>query len=198
MKNKRLIIAISGATGAAYGVRLLEQLAGIEEVETHLVVSRPGMLNIASELNIKRDAVHALADQVHDERNIGASIASGSFETAGMIIAPCSVKTLACIATGVADNLIARAADVILKERRRLLLLVRETPLNLVHLRNMVTVTEMGGIIFPPVPALYMQPATLDDMVNQTVGRMMELFELDASHLLEPWQGMIRDRSRDG
>lgn len=196
--NRRLIIAISGATGAAYGVRLLEQLANLDQVETHLVVSRPGLLNIASELNMKRDAVHALADHVHDERNIGASIASGSFATAGMIIAPCSVKTLGCIATGVADNLIARAADVVLKERRRLLLLVRETPLNLVHLRNMVTVTEMGGIIFPPVPALYMQPATLDDMVNHTVGRMMELFELDASHLLEPWQGMIRDRSHDG
>ncbi|MDH3587916.1 MAG: UbiX family flavin prenyltransferase [Gammaproteobacteria bacterium] len=194
--KKRLIIAISGATGAAYGVRLLQELAKRPDVETHLVVSRPGMLNIASELDISRETLHGLADAVHDVRNIGATIASGSFQTDGMIIAPCSVKTLACVATGVADNLIARAADVVLKERRRLLLLVRETPLNLVHLRNMVTVTEMGGIIFPPVPALYMQPATIDDMINQTVGRMMELFDLDASHLVEPWQGMIRDHSK--
>ena len=194
--NKRLIIAISGATGAAYGVRLLEELRKQPAVETHLVVSRPGMLNIASELDISRETLHGLADNVHDVRNIGAAVASGSFHTDGMIIAPCSVKTLACVATGVADNLIARAADVVLKERRRLLMLVRETPLNLVHLRNMVTVTEMGGIIFPPVPALYMKPATIDDMIDQTVGRMMELFDLDAKHLLEPWQGMIRDRSR--
>ena len=194
--KKRLIIAISGATGAAYGVRLLQELHKLPDVETHLVVSRPGMLNVASELEMDRATLHGLADAVHDVRNIGASIASGSFQTDGMIIAPCSVKTLACIATGVADNLIARSADVVLKERRRLLMLVRETPLNLVHLRNMVTVTEMGGIIFPPVPALYMKPATLDDMVAHTVGRMMELFDLDATHLTKPWQGMIRDQSK--
>ncbi len=193
--GKRLIIAISGATGAAYGIRLLEELKRQPGVETHLVVSRPGMLNIASELNLSREAVHELADEVHDVRNIGASIASGSFQTDGMIIAPCSVKTLACVATGVADNLIARAADVVLKERRRLLMLVRETPLNLVHLRNMVTVTEMGGIIFPPVPALYMEPATIADIVDQTVGRMLELFDLDPGELVQPWQGLIRDRS---
>ncbi|MDH3645793.1 MAG: UbiX family flavin prenyltransferase [Gammaproteobacteria bacterium] len=194
--NKRLIIAISGATGAAYGVRLLEELSQQPEVETHLVVSGPGMLNVASELDMDRATLRGLADEVHDVRNIGASIASGSFHSDGMIIAPCSVKTLACVATGVADNLIARAADVVLKERRRLVMLVRETPLNLVHLRNMVTVTEMGGIIFPPVPTLYMKPATLADMIDHTVGRLMELFDLDAAHLLEPWQGMIRDQSR--
>jgi polyprenyl P-hydroxybenzoate/phenylacrylic acid decarboxylase-like protein len=194
--NKRLIIAISGATGAAYGVRLLQELHAQPDVETHLVVSRPGMLNVVSELGMDRASLHGLADEVHDVRNIGASIASGSFQTDGMIIAPCSVKTLACVATGVADNLVARAADVVLKERRRLLMLVRETPLNLVHLRNMVTVTEMGGIIFPPVPALYMKPATLDDMIDQTVGRIMEVFDLDATHLTRPWQGMIRDHSK--
>ncbi|MBT8130911.1 MAG: UbiX family flavin prenyltransferase [Gammaproteobacteria bacterium] len=193
--KKRLVIAISGATGAAYGIRLLEELQKQKDVESHLVVSRPGMLNVASELDISREQLHGLADVVHDVRNIGASIASGSFHSDGMIIAPCSVKTLACVATGVADNLIARAADVVLKERRKLLLLVRETPLNLVHLRNMVTVTEMGGIIFPPVPTLYMKPATLEDMIDHTVGRIMELFDLDASHLLKPWQGMIRDQS---
>lgn len=192
--NKKLIIAISGATGAAYGVRLLEELRQRSGVETHLVVSRAGMMNVASELGLKREALRQLADVVHDPRDIGASIASGSFQTDGMIIAPCSVKTLACIATGMADNLIARAADVVLKERRRLLLLVRETPFNLIHLRNMTTVTEAGAIVFPPVPALYMQPATLEDMVGHTVGRVLEIFGLDAGELVDPWQGMIRER----
>lgn len=189
---KKLIIAISGATGAAYGVRLLQELQSLPQVQTHLVVSRAGMMNVAAELDMNRDTLRGLADVVHDDRNIGASIASGSFRTDGMIIAPCSVKTLGCIASGVADNLIARAADVVLKERRRLIMVVRETPLNLVHLRNMVTVTEMGAVVFPPVPALYSKPATLDDMVAHTVGRIMELVDLQAAHLVEPWQGLIR------
>ncbi len=191
-RPRKLIIAISGATGAAYGVRLLQELQLLPQAETHLVVSRAGMMNVASELGMDRDTLRGLADVVHDDRNIGASIASGSFHTDGMIVAPCSVKTLGCIASGVTDNLIARAADVVLKERRRLIMLVRETPLNLVHLRNMVTVTEMGAVIFPPVPALYMKPATLDDMVAHTVGRLMELVDIPAAHLIEPWQGLIR------
>lgn len=192
--TKRLIIAISGATGAAYGVRLLEELRSRGGIETHLVVSRAGMMNVSDELGMRREDLRQLADVVHDPRNIGASIASGSFATAGMIIAPCSVKTLASVATGLADNLIARAADVVLKERRKLLLLVRETPLNLIHLRNMTTVTEAGAVVFPPVPALYMKPATLDDMVGHTVGRIMESFGIDAGKLVEPWQGMIRSQ----
>lgn len=188
--KKRLIIAISGATGAAYGVRLLEELRQ-RDVETHLVVSRAGMINVSDELGLRREDLRKLADVVHDPRNIGASIASGSFATDGMIVAPCSVKTLAAIATGLADNLVARAADVVLKERRRLLLLVRETPLNLIHLRNMTTVTEAGAVVFPPVPALYMKPATLDDMVSHTVGRLMELAGIGAAHLVEPWRGLV-------
>lgn len=191
--KKRIIIAISGATGAAYGVRLLEELRR-QPVETHLVVSRAGMINVADELGLRREDLRRLADVVHDPRNIGASIASGSFATDGMIVAPCSVKTLAAIATGLADNLVARAADVVLKERRRLLLLVRETPLNLIHLRNMTTVTEAGAIVFPPVPALYMQPATLEDMVGHTVGRVLEMFGMDAGNLVTPWQGLVREQ----
>lgn len=192
--KKRLIIAISGATGAAYGVRLLEELRQ-RDVETHLVVSRAGMINVSDELGLRREDLRKLADVVHDPRNIGASIASGSFATDGMIVAPCSVKTLAAIATGLADNLVARAADVVLKERRRLLLLVRETPLNLIHLRNMTTVTEAGAVVFPPVPALYMKPATLDDMVGHTVGRMLESFGIDAGELVRPWQGLMREQN---
>lgn len=191
----RLIIAISGATGSIYGVRLLRELQPLD-IETHLVVSRAGMLTVASELQMERAQLRDLADVVYDEKNIGAAIASGSFRTAGMVIAPCSVKTLGSIASGVTDNLIARAADVVLKERRRLVMVVRETPLNLVHLRNMVTVTEMGAVIFPPVPAFYMQPASIDDMVSQAVGRIMELFDIEAGHLLQPWQGLVR-RHRD-
>ena len=192
--KKRLIIAISGATGAAYGVRLLEELRQ-RQVETHLVVSRAGMINVMDELGLRREDLRKLADVVHDPRNIGASIASGSFATDGMIVAPCSVKTLAAIATGLADNLVARAADVVLKERRRLLLLVRETPLNLIHLRNMTTATEAGAVVFPPVPALYMKPATLDDMVGHTVGRMLESFGIDAGELVAPWQGLMREHN---
>ncbi|MBT8144007.1 MAG: UbiX family flavin prenyltransferase [Gammaproteobacteria bacterium] len=191
MRN-RLIVAISGATGATYGVRLLNELKQIDGIESHVVVSRAGMMTLASELGIDRGQLRDLADVVYDERNIGAAIASGSFRTAGMVIAPCSVKTLGCIASGVTDNLIARAADVVLKERRRLVMLVREAPLNLVHLRNMVTVTEMGAVVFPPVPAFYMEPATVDDLVGHTVGRVLEMFDIEAPHLLQPWQGMIR------
>ncbi len=188
--RKRLIVAITGASGAIYGVRLLEQLRDLPEWETHLIVSAAGVLTAAEELNLKRADIEALADVVHNAKDIGAAVSSGSFRTAGMVIAPCSMKTLAEIAHGMADNLVSRAADVVLKERRRLVLLARETPLNLAHLRNMTAVTEMGGIVFPPVPAFYTRPSSIDDMVNHTVGRVLDLFEIDHTHLVRRWQGL--------
>jgi polyprenyl P-hydroxybenzoate/phenylacrylic acid decarboxylase-like protein len=147
------------------------------------------------ELDMRRSDIEALADVVHNVKDIGASIASGSFRSAGMVIAPCSMKTLASIAHGLADNLVARAADVILKERRRLVLVARETPLNLAHLRNMTSVTEMGGIVFPPVPAFYTRPGTLDDIVGHTVGRLLDLFDLPHSGLVKRWEGMNKQPS---
>jgi 4-hydroxy-3-polyprenylbenzoate decarboxylase len=186
---KRLIVAITGASGAMYGVRLLQVLRGMPDIEIHLLLSDAGVLNLHQELDLSRKEVEALAHVVHNVRNIGASIASGSFRSEGMIIAPCSMKTLASVAHGIADNLIARAADVMLKERRRLVLMVRETPLNLAHLRNMTAVTEMGGIIFPPVPAFYQRPQSIADMVDHTVGRVLDLFAV--THVLTPgWSGM--------
>ena len=173
MKQK-LIIAITGATGAIYGVRLLEVLKTLPNIETHLIVSDAGWLTIAHELDVSKDAIRALADVNHACNNIGASIASGSFLCDGMIVAPCSMKTLASIAHGFADNLISRAADVVLKERRRLTLMVRETPLSTIHLNNMLAVTQAGGVIFPPVPAFYHKPFTIDDIVNQTINRVLD------------------------
>jgi 4-hydroxy-3-polyprenylbenzoate decarboxylase len=193
---RRLVVAMTGATGACYGVSLLRQLASIPGIETHLIVSRAGWLNIATELEIPRAELHALASVVHAERDIGASIASGSFRTDGMIIAPCSTRTLAAIAAGLSDNLVGRAADVTLKERRRLVLMVRETPLHLVHLRNMTTVTEMGGIIFPPVPSFYAQLESLEEMVDQTVGRVLDLFGIDVPSLRR-WHGLARSVTDD-
>jgi 4-hydroxy-3-polyprenylbenzoate decarboxylase len=192
----RLIVAITGASGAAFGIRLLEHLRERTEVETHLMVSAAGWLTIDAELDVDRRAVHALASQVHSVREVGACIASGSFATDGMVVAPCSMRTLAAIAHGLSDNLITRAADVILKERRRLVLMTRETPLNLAHLRNMTAVTEMGGIIFPPVPALYQRPGSVSEMVDQTVGRVLDLFGIGQS-LNPPWQGMGRPEIAD-
>ena len=189
MSKRRIIVAITGAAGSIYGVRLLEELRGHDDIETHLVVSRAGFLNIATELDMRRTQLEGLADVVHGNRDIGATIASGSFRTDGMLVAPCTMKTLAAISIGLADNLVSRAADVILKERRRLVLMVRETPLTLAHLRNMTAVTEMGGIIFPPVPSFYAKLENLDDMVNQTVGRMLDLFDID-SDLVRRWQGV--------
>lgn len=186
---RRLIVAITGATGAIYGVRTLDMLRRMGGVETHLLISSAGWLNIQHELQLTKDDVHARADVVHSVRDVGASIASGSFATEGMIVAPCSMKTLASVAHGLSDNLIARAADVTLKERRRLVLLVRETPLNLAHLRNMTAVTEMGGVIFPPLPAFYNRPATLDEMVDHTVGRVLDLFALGPA-LSPSWTGL--------
>ena len=192
--SRKIILAITGAAGSVYGVRLLEELKNNEDIETHLVVSPAGFLNVATELEMRRSELESMADVVHSDRDIGAKIASGSYRTDGMIVAPCSMKTLAAIATGLADNLVARAADVVLKERRRLVLMVRETPLNLVHLRNMTTVTEMGGIIFPPAPSFYAKLESIDAMVNQTVGRVLDLFDID-SDLVRRWQGVTGNGS---
>jgi flavin prenyltransferase len=186
---RRLIVAITGASGSIYGVRLLETLRRLGGVETHLLISSAGWLNIQHELDLDKTALHALADVVHNVRDVGASIASGSFATDGMIVAPCSMKTLASIALGLSDNLITRAADVVLKERRRLVLMVRETPFNLAHLRNMTSVTEMGGIIFPPLPAFYHRPASIDEMVDQTVDRVIDMFAL-GSPIATAWPGL--------
>ena len=162
-KKKKIIVAISGASGSTYGIELLRQLAAYPEVESHLVVSSSGFMTIAAELGMKKTAVEALADVVHPDANIGASIASGSFPSSAMVIAPCSMKTVGCIANGIGNSLITRSADVMLKERRRVVLLARETPLNLAHLRNMTAVTEMGGIIYPPLPAFYTHSAGYRD-----------------------------------
>lgn len=186
--TKRIIVAITGATGVVYGVRLLQTLRGAG-VETHCLISDAGVLNLHQELDLKRKDAEAFADVVHNVRDVGASIASGSFQSDGMIIAPCSMKTLAAVAHGLSDNLITRAADVVLKERRRLVLMVRETPFNLAHLRNMTAVTEMGGIIFPPLPGFYHRPASIDEMVDHTVGRVLDLFSVE--HQLTPrWSGL--------
>ncbi len=185
----RLIVAITGASGAAYGVRLLTLLRDLGSVETHLLLSAAGVLNVHQELGLKRGDVERLAHVVHNVADIGAAPASGSFQCAGMVVAPCSMKTLAGCALGLADNLITRAADVCLKERRRLVLLVREAPLNLAHIRHMESVTLMGGVIFPPVPAFYQRPTSLDDMVDHTLARVLDLFGIE--HDLAPrWQGM--------
>ena len=188
-QKPRLVVGISGASGAVIGVRLLAALRRIGTHETHLIVSASGAVTAAQELGITRHDLDAMADVVHNVRDIGASIASGSFVTSGMVVAPCSMKTLAAVANGFADNLLTRAADVMLKERRRLVLLARETPLNLAHLRNMTAVTEMGGIVFPPLPSFYNRPATIDEMVDHTVARVMDLLGV-ANELAPRWAGM--------
>ena len=187
--RRRLVLAITGATGAVYGVRLLQQLAATPDIETHLIVSDAAALTLHHEVGMQRREVEALADVVHKNRDIGAACASGSFQSDGMIIAPCSMKTLAAVALSLSDNLISRAADVVLKERRRLVLMVRETPFNLAHLRNMTSVTEMGGIIFPPLPSFYHRPTSIDELVDHTVARVLDLFGV--AHALAPrWAGM--------
>jgi 4-hydroxy-3-polyprenylbenzoate decarboxylase len=191
-RPRRIVVAITGATGAVYGVRLLAHLRAVPGVETHLVISDAAVLTLHQEVGLQRREVEALAHVVHKNREIGASIASGSFQTDGMVIAPCSMKTLAAVAHGLADNLVARAADVVLKERRRLILMVRETPLNLAHLRNMTAVTEMGGIVFPPLPSFYNRPATIEEMVDHTVARVLDLLGIDNS-VAPRWQGMKAD-----
>lgn len=182
MSKRRIIIGISGASGFQYGMKALELLQS-QDVETHLVVSKGAELTRSLETDISREEVFSLADVVHPIGDLGAAISSGSFTTLGMLIAPCSMRSLATIAHNLSDNLLTRAADVTLKERRRLVLMVRETPLNLGHIRNMAQVTEMGGIVFPPVPALYQRPATVDEIITHSVGRALDLFGIDVPRL---------------
>ena len=188
-RPRRIIVAITGATGAVYGVQLLRRLHAAPGVETHLVISDAASLTLHQELGLQRRDAEALAHVVHRNRDIGASIASGSYQADGMVIAPCSMKTLAAVAHGLSDNLVTRAADVMLKERRRLVLMVRETPFNLAHLRNMTAVTEMGGIVFPPLPSFYHRPATIEEMVEHTIDRAVDLLGLDNAHAPR-WGGM--------
>ena len=188
-RKRRLVVAITGASGAAYGVGLLRELRAARGWESHLVLTEAGALNCWHELRMRRKDVERLAHVAYRPRDIAAPIASGSFLVDGMVIAPCSMKTLSAAAHAHADDLVSRAADVALKERRRLVLLVRETPLNLAHLRNMVAVTEMGAIVFPPVPALYIRPKSVDDLVAHSVGRVLDLFGI-ASKKLQRWQGL--------
>jgi flavin prenyltransferase len=184
----RLVVGITGASGAVYGVRLLQR-ARLLGIETHAVITPAGVLNAHHELGLDRGALDKLADRSHAPADIGACVASGSFDTAAMVVAPCSMKTLAAIAHGFGDNLLSRAADVTLKERRPLVLMVRETPFNLAHLRNMTAVTEMGGIIFPPLPAFYNKPASIDEMVDDTVERVLALAGI-ALAAPKAWQGL--------
>ena len=188
-RRRRIIVAITGATGATYGVQLLKKLGASAGVETHLVISDAASLTLHQELGLQRRDVEALAHVVHRNRDIGATIASGSFTSDGMVIAPCSMKTLAAVAHGLSDNLVTRAADVVLKERRRLVLMVRETPFNLAHLRNMTAVTEMGGIVFPPLPSFYHRPASLEEMVEHTVERVLDLLGIENAQAAR-WGGM--------
>lgn len=176
---ERLIVGISGASGAVYGIRTLEILRDMG-IETHLVMSRSAEITLAHETRYKVADVHALASVVHAPHDIAAAISSGSFRTAGMIVAPCSIRSMSEIAHGTTTSLLTRAADVVLKDRRKLVLMVRETPLHLGHLRTMTLLAEMGAIVAPPVPAFYGQPETLDDLVNHSVGRVLDLFDLDA------------------
>ena len=187
--SKRVVVGISGASGTLYGARLLQALREIGGIESHLVVSDAGWRNLRHELDLERPQVEALADVVHELTNVGASIASGSFVTLGMVVAPCSMRTLAAIALGLGDNLLTRAADVVLKERRRLVLLTRESPLHLGHLRNMVAATEMGAIVSPPVPAFYKRPQTVDDIVEHSVSRALDALGIE--HAIDTrWPGL--------
>ena len=184
-----LVIGITGASGAIYGIRLLEVLSTNKEVETHLIISEAGAEIIKHETNWELEKVRALADACYDINDIGARLSSGSFKRDGMVIAPCSMKTLSALANSYTDNLIARAADITLKERKRLVLLTRETPLHLGHLRNMVKVTEMGAIVFPPVPAFYHKPQTIQNLIDYTVGRVLDIFDIE-HNLFTRWPGL--------
>lgn len=194
MPKPRLIVGISGASGSIYGVRVLESLRTLG-IETHLVMTRSAQVTLAYEMDLKVRDVEALADVVYRIDDIGAAISSGSFKTLGMLVAPCSIRTLSEISTGVTSNLLTRAGDVALKERRRLVLMVRETPHHLGHLRSMTTVTEIGAIVMPPVPAFYTRPKTIDDIVNHSVGRALDLFGID-SGLVRRWGEDVGPRVR--
>ena len=187
--KKRLIVGITGATGAVYGVQILRSLREVEGWESHVILSDAGALNLWHELKMKRKELEKLADVAYHPKDIAATISSGSFLTEGMVIAPCSMKTLAAVAHAHADDLVSRAADVVLKERRRLVLVPRETPLNLAHLRNMAAATEMGAVVFPPVPAFYARPKTIEDLVAHSVARVLDLFDIHSPKLAR-WQGM--------
>ena len=190
-RPRRIIVAISGASGSIYGLRILQTLREAPDVETHLIVSDAGWLNLQQETGLAREVVQALADHSHALHNVGATVASGSFRCDGMVVAPCSMRTLASVANGLSDNLITRAADVMLKERRRLILMARETPLNLAHLRNMVSATEMGAIVFPPVPAFYLRPQSVGELVDHTVARVLDLLDLPSPHA-QRWAGLTK------
>ncbi len=194
LTNQHLIVGISGSSGVIYGVRLLQALQDTD-VTTHLVMTKPAEMTLAYETDLKAADVRALADVSYPISDVGAALASGSFRTMGMVIVPCSMKTLAEIATGMTGNLLSRAADVTLKERRRLVLMARETPLHQVHLKNMLTVTEMGGVIAPPVPAFYAKPANLEEMVDHSIGRALDLFDIE-NDLTRRWD-RIRNGSND-
>jgi flavin prenyltransferase len=192
---RRLIVGITGASGAIYGVRLLRLLQA-NDVETHLVMSRSAKVALTQELDVSVADVLALADVVHQVDNIGASISSGSFKTLGMVIAPCSMRSLSEIVSGVTSSLLTRAADVVLKERRRLVLIVREAPLHLGHLRSMTAATEMGAIIYPPVPAFYARPQSLEQMVDHTLGRVLDLFDIETD-AVSRWGGLNSIKNTD-
>ena len=195
---KRIVIGISGASGAIYGIRLLQILRTVPMVETHLVLSSAAKRTIGMETNYSIEEVEALADQTHRTSDIAASISSGSFRAAGMIVAPCSMKTVSGIATSYSDNLLLRAADVMLKDRRPLVLLVRETPLHLGHLRLLVQVAEMGAIVMPPVPAFYHRPSTLEEIIDQTVNRSLDLLGVELEQDLFPrWEGPVKRQERE-
>jgi 4-hydroxy-3-polyprenylbenzoate decarboxylase len=192
---KRLIVGITGATGAIYARRVLEVVQPLDDWETHLVISKAGRLNLHYELDIKKADLSQLADATHPIDDIAAPIASGGFRTEGMLIIPCSMKTLSAVANGYGDNLISRAADVVLKERRPLIIVPREAPLNLAHLRNMISVTEMGGVIYPPVPAFYSHPKCIEDLVDETVGRVLGMVGIEIPALQKPWQGIAQAKN---
>lgn len=193
-QRERLIVGISGASGVIYGVRLLRALKPLP-VETHLVMTRTAEVTLAHETDLKVADVRRLADAVHRIDDLAAAISSGSFRTAGMIVAPCSMRSLGEMAHGISSNLLTRAADVVLKERRRLVLVPRETPLHAIHLRNMATLADMGAIIAPPVPAFYNRPRTLDDVIDHTVGRLLDLFGLDTG-TVRRWRESSSPRGR--
>lgn len=187
---KRLIVGMSGSSAVIYGIRLLEKLAARDDVEVHLVISQAAKMTIGIETDYTAEQVEALADVVHNCKNIGASIASGSFKTAGMVVVPCSMKTLSAIANSYADNLIVRAADVVLKECRRLVIVPRETPLHIGHCELMLKVSQIGAILCPPAPAFYTKPKTVEDIIDHSVARILDLFDLDDADT-ERWQGNV-------
>jgi len=189
---KRLLVGISGASGAIYGIRLLELLKD-SDIETHLVVSRAARMTLSYETDVAVEYLEQLATVTYPEQDVGAACSSGSFRTLGMIVAPCSIKTMSEIASGVTSNLVSRAADVCLKERRRLVLMLRETPLHLGHIRSMAAATEAGAIVYPPVPAFYARPTSIDEMIDHTLGRVLDLFDIDLG-TVRRWSGKARKR----